>query len=318
MSTYLKYKPVWYRIFVLISLIFGVVFVLWLLSYTLAAKFSGFSFQQLLAPDMDDPRMLEIQKWLMSFISSVATFLIPSLLYAYFADPRPMRFLRMDVKPAWWYWIIAVALMVVVLPSAFWLGEWNKQLDLSNVLPGFDKWMKESEVTTNAFIEKMIGKQDIADLFTNLLLLALLPAVAEELLFRGLIQKGLIRMTRNVWVSILLSAFIFSAIHFQFLTFLTRFELGIILGALFWYSGSLWVPILAHFFFNGLQVFMSYRNPAMKDAPGELLSAGMVGISFLLVIALIVLMKRTSTSTMAEVYDDEDDDFILTGPDNRE
>jgi membrane protease YdiL (CAAX protease family) len=172
--------------------------------------------------------------------------------------------------------------------------------------------MKTSETESNKIIETIIGKQDIKDLFINLFILALVPAVCEEFFFRALIQKGIIRSTRNVWLGILLSAFIFSAFHFQFLTFLSRFEMGIILGALFWYSGSIWVSIAAHFVFNGIQLVFSYWKPEMVDPPSWAVSAELVGLSFLVVTVLIMILRKTSSVTMSEVFDDDDDDnFII-------
>lgn len=311
MNTYLKYKPVWVRIISLSGLMLAGQIVLAMISFAIAAKFSGFTLEQMLQPDYNNPQMLNLQKWLLPLVSGLGGYLIPALLYAYFADPHPRSFLRADVKPATHYWIIAVAIVVIAIPSAFWVGQLNKHLDLSHIFPAFDKWMKEAEAHTNNIIEKMIGKQRFSDVIINLFLFAAVPAISEEFFFRGLIQKGIIRATRNVWAGIILSAFIFSAFHFQFLTFLTRFEMGIILGVLFWYSGSIWVPILAHFVFNGLQIVVSYWKPNMADPPPGIISAEVVGISFLAVLALILIARKTSTVSMSEVFDDEDDNLII-------
>jgi membrane protease YdiL (CAAX protease family) len=314
MNTYLKYKPVWIKVFALGSLIFGSVLIFSLISYVLAAKLTGFTLQELLDPDFNNPKMAGLQRWLLPLNSSVSAFLIPSLLYAYFADPKPWRFLRADTKPSYSYWIVAVIIIIVAIPSAFWVAELNSHLDLSHIFPSFDRWIREAEKLANNTLEKIIGKQQISDLITNLFLFALVPAISEEFFFRGLILKGIIRYTRNVWLGILLSAFIFSAFHFQFLSFLARFEMGIILGALFWYSGSIWISILAHFLFNGFQLALEYWQPDLQTPPSWLVSAGVVGLSFLTVLVLTFILRKNSTVSMAEVYDD-DDDFII-GLDN--
>ena len=313
MNTYLKYKPVWYRIIVLGSLVLGCSLVFGLLGMYLISSVTGMPLREVQAIDFTDPSTGSAQKILV-LVNSIAVFLAPALLYAYFADPRPLHFLRLNTRSQRWHWPVAVAIILVAIPSAFWLGELNKGLDISRLMPGFDKWMRESETGNNKIIEAFLSGQTLQDLFVNLLILAAVPAIGEELFFRGLLQKGIIRSTRNVWLGILLSAFIFSAIHLQFLTFLTRFEMGIILGALFWYSGSLWIPILAHFVFNGLQVFVAYWKPGMTEAPPEAVTAGWVGVSFLLVILIIVILRKTSQVSLYEVFDDEDDFDINTGP----
>lgn len=310
MSTYLKYKPVWYRAVVLISLFLGALLIIQLLAALLIVKFTNIPLTEINL-NSDSSEMLLVNKILM-LLQGFLFFIAPALLYGYLSDPRPMRFLRLNVNPTIKYLIIAAVIMVVAIPSSFWLGELNKHLDMSHVLPSVDKWIKAQETETNKVIEAMLGRQSIKDLFVNLFLMALLPAIGEELVFRGLVQKGLIRITRNVWGGIIMASLIFSAIHFQFLTFLTRFELGIILGVLFWYSGSLWTSITAHFLFNGLQVVWAYYQPNVDKAPSWLVSAKAVGISFLLIVLLIIIIKRLSIVTMSEVYDDdEDDDFTL-------
>lgn len=313
MNTYLKYKPVWYRIVVLGSLIIGSSMVIGLVTLYIISHLTGIPLKEIQVMDFNNPELLNAQKFLIA-ANGIAVFLLPALLYSYFTDPRPMHFLRLNTRAQHWHWVVAVAIVIIAIPSAFWLGELNKNMDLSRIMPGVDKWMRESEASNNKIVETLLVKQSLKDLFINLFILAALPAISEEVFFRGLIQKGIIRTSRNVWLGILLSALIFSAFHLQFLTFLTRFEMGIILGVLFWYSGSLWVPIVAHFAFNGIQVFMAYWRPDLKDAPPEATSAGLVGLSFLLVILIVVILRKTSVVSMYEVYDDEDDFDLHAGP----
>jgi len=92
----------------------------------------------------------------------------------------------------------------------------------------------------------------------NLFIIAILPAVGEEFFFRGVLQKILIRLFKSVHVAIWVTAFIFSAIHFQFFGFVPRFILGLIFGYLFFWSGTLWLPVISHFINNAVPVIMSY------------------------------------------------------------
>ena len=76
--------------------------------------------------------------------------------------------------------------------------------------------------------------------------------------FRGIIQTKLKNIFKSPHIAILIASFIFSAVHMQFFGFLARFILGVILGYLFYYSGSLWMPIIAHFINNGLAILLMY------------------------------------------------------------
>lgn len=98
------------------------------------------------------------------------------------------------------------------------------------------------------------------DLFFNLVIIAILPGIGEELIFRGIIQKQIGLMLRNPIVAIWISAIIFSAIHLQFEGFLPRMVLGIVLGYLYHWTGNLWVPMLAHAFNNGIQIVLIYAT----------------------------------------------------------
>ena len=94
--------------------------------------------------------------------------------------------------------------------------------------------------------------------FFNLLLIAILPGIGEELIFRGIVQKHIGGWIKNPIAAIWISAFIFSAIHMQFEGFLPRIVLGAVLGYLYYWTNNLWVPIITHAFNNGIQVVLIY------------------------------------------------------------
>jgi hypothetical protein len=106
------------------------------------------------------------------------------------------------------------------------------------------------------------------DLMMNLLMIAILPAIGEEFLFRGVIQRLFTEWTRNNHIGIFLAAFLFSFIHFQFYGFLPRFMLGLFFGYLLFWSGSLWVPVTGHFINNALAVLYYHYtgNPGEETA----------------------------------------------------
>ena len=105
------------------------------------------------------------------------------------------------------------------------------------------------------------------DLLFNLFLIALIPAIGEELFFRGIVQKKLGNILTSPHVAVIITSFIFSAIHMQFFGFLPRFILGLILGYLFYYSANLWMSVLGHFINNALGVLLMYSAFANKLTP---------------------------------------------------
>ena len=133
-----------------------------------------------------------------------------------------------------------------------------------------------------------------------MLIIALIPAFGEELLFRGLIQKGLFKSWGNIHLAIWLSAFLFSALHLQFLGFIPRFLIGGLLGYLFFWSGSIWLPILAHFVNNATAVLLSFMinkgviNKELEEIGTQAEQGPMLFICLLSLGLLLYLIKQIS------------------------
>ena len=150
--------------------------------------------------------------------------------------------------------------MFVSLPVTNQLSTWNEGFRLGGVFEKLDELMTTLEEQAAAVTEKMLTVDTFGGLLFNLIVIALIPAVGEELTFRGVLQQSLTRGLKNPHVAIVLSAAIFSFIHFQFLGFLPRMFLGILLGYMFYVSGSLWTRIAMHFVNNGSAVLLYYLN----------------------------------------------------------
>lgn len=146
---------------------------------------------------------------------------------------------------------LSILLMMVSMPLVLFLYNINKALPLP-------EWLRMMEQDTNEALKGLLQMDGWGELAANLLIIALLPALGEELLFRGILQQQLMRRTTNPWVAIAWAALIFSFIHFQFEGFFSRALLGLLLGWLYWISGNFWVPVAAHFFNNGAQVVGQY------------------------------------------------------------
>ena len=196
-------------------------------------------------------------------LSSIMMFVVPPIVYYRVTRTRhPMESLgfRNVAKPWPLYIIIGVALMFVSLPVTNQLTSWNEAMDLGGAFEKLEEYLKAMEEMAAATTEKMLKVDTIGGLLLNLLVIALIPAVGEELTFRGVLQQGLTRRMRSPHLAIILSAAIFSFIHFQFYGFLPRMFLGILLGYMFYITGSLWTSITMHFVNNGTAVVLYYLN----------------------------------------------------------
>ena len=143
------------------------------------------------------------------------------------------------------------------LRQAFRSGDVD-QVSTDEFLAGFESWAKAKEEALKKLTEYLTRFGSLGEFLLGLLVFGLIPAVGEELVFRGVIQRQFIRWFQNPHVGIWVTALIFGAIHLQFYGMLPRTLLGALLGYLYWWSGNIWVPILGHFINNGFTVLMMY------------------------------------------------------------
>jgi membrane protease YdiL (CAAX protease family) len=178
------------------------------------------------------------------------------------------------------------------------LASWNASLSLPEVFSGLEAWMRSTEAEAEEMIKAFMVMDSPFDLAFNLLLIAVLPAISEELFFRGFMQSVFHKLMRNVHLAVWVTAILFSAFHMQFLGFVPRMILGAVLGYAAVYSGSLLVPMLGHFINNGLAVMMTYYyGPEMLEADAEIFGARsqdwwLALLSGVLVIGGVVLMRN--------------------------
>lgn len=229
-------------------------------------------------------------------ISSILMFVVPPIVYYIITrNEKPMKALgfRKVASPAWALLLAGVVLMAVSLPVTNQLGTWNEGLKLGGAFEKLETLIKNLEDSAKAITERMLNVNTFGGMLLNLIVIALIPAIGEELTFRGVLQQSLTRRLKNPHVAIILSAAIFSFIHFQFYGFLSRMFLGMLLGYMFYITGSLWTSILMHFLNNGTVVVLYYlNNKNIIDIDVEHFGASpnawLVVASAVLTVALIV------------------------------
>ncbi len=302
LRTYLQYKPAWLQLLVFFGIAFGVFFVINAFALPLLQYYFKLSTSDIIAFGNGKLEHPAAKQFLMASqaIQVLSLFVLPAYLYSYFASPTPSSWLGVQQPPAGKYTLAVVALVIVGIPATGLLGILNQKIPLPASLI-------QDELVTNKAIEKIALATNITDLMVSIVVIGLLAAIGEELFFRAVLQRICIQWTGKPWAGIILTAALFSAFHFQFSGFLPRMGLGIILGAVYWYTGSLWCSILFHFLHNTIGVLVGYNNPAMlndnalvKDSLWLTIIVGTVAMG--IVLCIILWLKKHSTVTYNKVY----------------
>jgi len=247
------------RILFSILLVISCFFVLFLAGLLVALPVFGISLTDTmtLLADYTDPKAISLLKYF-QIIQEFGIFIIPPILAALFFAVKPFHFLKMENPSRWQVWVLTILIMFSSLPVINLLIEWNEAMTLPGWLSGMETWMQETEAKALELTEAFLDVNTTGGFLLNLLMIAILPAVGEELLFRGLFQRLFHDWLKNIHVAIILAGILFGAMHLQFYGILPRTVLGILFGYLFYWSGSLWIPVFAHFLNNGTAVTLSY------------------------------------------------------------
>ncbi|MEO5999319.1 MAG: CPBP family intramembrane glutamic endopeptidase [Chitinophagaceae bacterium] len=309
MNTLLKYKPGWMQLLIFGLLTIGINFIVSILAVFAVSNFYNISPAEFKAMDLTNPTLVSALKSLQVIIS-IAWFLVPSLIFAQMSDTNPLPYIGFKNPVPKIFLLLAIVVIVASFPMVAWLSEINQNMHLPKSFQATEKLIRDSEAQNNNLIRTFLDMKSPTDLAIMLFMLGVLPAIAEEVFFRGVLQRLLILLTKRPWIGTIFTAILFSALHGQFLGFFPRLVLGIVLGALYWYSGSLWPGILAHFINNAVQVIMVYYNPHFFDEKDQNLSVLMVTASTIIVAVIMWWMVKISQTRFAEVYDTDDDFHI--------
>ena len=191
---------------------------------------------------------------LFQIFQSIGAFLIPSFILAYIFHSNQWEYLKLNKRPAIISMILAILSIVVAIPVINHIAELNSRIDLPDFMGRLENKIIDLENDAGQIMESFFNTSTIRGLAVNILMISILPAIGEELLFRGIFQRLFIEWTKNVHLGIFAGAFIFSFIHLQFFGFLPRLLLGIYFGYLFIWSKTIWLPVIAHFVNNAFAV----------------------------------------------------------------
>ena len=238
---------------------------------------------------------LSLLRWL-QFVGTFLMFALPAFVFARIINRHPLRYIGFNSRFNWRQLLIVLLLIYAALYAQSTFGDLNESL--YKALPNtVQKTFRQLDEDYNQQVMTMARMNNPIDYILSLLMLALLPAIFEEMFFRGAMQQMFVNLFRNAFAAILATSIIFSIAHLSFEGFLTRLFLGLVLGYIFYYSKNLWLNILAHFINNAVVVTSIY----MLSREGKLTAESMKDDSYPLyigifaivsIIALFVFYKR--------------------------
>lgn len=226
-------------------------------------------------------------------IQAVFMFLIPALAYAFLYQGNVKSYLNTDKHINIRLLLCSVLLIISIQPLINCIGYYNQQI----ILPESLNWMKEYEESAEKSLKLLFSNRSIPSLIFNLLVIAVMAGLTEEFFFRGCLQQIMQKIVKNQHFAIWITAIIFSAIHFQFYGFVPRVLLGALLGYLFVWSGSIWVPVIVHTIHNAINVVLIhiyYDTPQANQIEDFRFEENtlLVSVSFALSAIIIFMIYR--------------------------
>lgn len=232
---------------------------------------------------------------ILQLVSTFFIFFLPAYFTALIVQKKPMKFLGFNKYFSPRQVLLAIGIMLVSLPLVGALSELNKIIP---VPASYAKFFQELEDTYEKQVEVLSRITGFKDYLISLLVMALGPAIFEETFFRGGMQNLLQRWTLKPWLAIAITSIVFSAIHFSYYGFIPRVALGVVLGLLYYYSGSIWLAIAGHFFNNALVVtqiyYLTRQGKSVADAMNESYPIWIGAIALVVVAGLFFVYRNIS------------------------
>lgn len=254
-------RPAWISvILIFLTAMLGFVIVGPLLGFLLAMPFTDgdlLSIQQKLASPADYPE-LKVPLFIMQGCATLVGLIIgPALYIKAFEKKDPLLLFKNKKLHTKSVLIAGLIVILFMIPNSFFI-EWNAGLTFPDFLKGLETWAREKEDLAAELTTYLTTFASFNEFLLAFIVIAVIPGIGEELVFRGMLQPELQRATGNIHAAIWISAFLFSAIHLQFFGFVPRLLLGVLFGYLYYWSGNIVLPMFAHFVNNGFSVVMVY------------------------------------------------------------
>ncbi len=258
--------------------------------------------------DLTAPENLLYGKFMQIFFH-LGLFILSSIFLAWAFGKKVPEYLYMKQSPQIEIYLLSVIIIFAAVPFINYILELNMQLQLPEFLKPVEDWIYTSEEQAEKVTYAFLRADTLQVLFFNIFMIAVIPALGEEFMFRGVVLRILKDWSRSANLAIWVSAILFSFIHMQFLGFFPRMILGVLFGYMVVWSGSIWPAVLAHFVNNAAAVVFFYLfQHQFTDGTLENIGKGSGGIYFAVVsifvtLVLMWLFRKKSKSTGPDTPD---------------
>jgi membrane protease YdiL (CAAX protease family) len=255
--------------------------------------------------ELNNPESLRFLKYF-QVVQSIGVFIVPPFILGWLFHGKATEYLYLNKKVTFTSVFLVLVLSFAASPFINLIGEINANMQFPEWLSGIETWMKNAEENAAELTEAFLKVDTTWGLLFNIFMIAFLPAIGEELLFRGVIQRIFTNWTKNYHWGIWISAILFSALHMQFYGFIPRMFLGVLFGYLLVWSGSIWLPIIAHFINNGVAVVIMYLidkdllSHELEEIGSTSETYYMAAISFVLLVVFMLMIKKENDDVKKE------------------
>ncbi|MEQ8360783.1 MAG: CPBP family intramembrane glutamic endopeptidase [Cytophagales bacterium] len=250
----------WYHLFFLFAFVIVGLLVFNFFGFLFALVAVNFDFNELLSI-MENPLSgpeTRIPLLIVQGITGIGTFILVPLIYRKYVDRNESLTLEVNRKEKIENFLIVILFTFAIMPLTAQLMEWNLSLKFPEFLSEFEKQLRETHDFVEESTKHLVSLNGVFELILGIVVIAVIPAIGEEFLFRGFFQKYLIKGFNNVHLGIFVTAFLFGLFHLQIFVILPRILLGLVFGYFYHYSKNLLIPMMAHFVNNAFMVTMLY------------------------------------------------------------
>ena len=225
-------------------------------------------------------------------LQNILLFIAPTLIAVRAINKHPVNALELNHSPEWRQIFGIIVAYIVGLPFLNQIVFWNANISLPESMASFEAYAKGMEQQAQQITSVLLDTTSFWGMLVGVLVIGILTGVGEEIVFRGLIQRGFEMILKKKWTAIWITALIFSAVHFQFYGFVPRALLGAFYGYLLVWTRNLWIPIIAHSINNSIVVVSGWlvRCNYISNFNPEQIGVSDKGISFVFIISFILLI----------------------------
>ena len=191
-------------------------------------------------------------------IQTIGFFVIPGFFLQWLFSTPEESYFNINKRPAIQSSLLVAITLIIAIPLINYVIKYNQSIQFPDILKDLEVKLQNLEKSAESLTMQLLAVNGFASYLMNILMIAIIPAIGEEFIFRGVFQKIFHNISKNKHMAVILAAILFSAVHGQFYGFIPRFILGVFFGYLLIWSKTIWLPVFAHFINNAIAVTLYY------------------------------------------------------------